>query len=184
MSDVKKPMAGEWWEYDGVDGTKFRLFVIGPLRNFSNRYYAEASSGSIEMYDIDPMTWNHLPECDSFEWKPEVFPQYWDAEPDGSAAYNRRDSATKTVCVDTHGTEHEWKYKWEERNWNHLQITKEQAEALLLPNPKSSETRTVTINRWLCWNEVGKERLIHAANRPVGFQNALNVGEEKFEVKP
>lgn len=46
------------------------------------------------------------------------------------------------------------------------------------------ETRTITITRWLCWNEVGKERLIHAAKRPNGFQNALNVGEEKFEVKP
>jgi hypothetical protein len=47
--------------------------------------------------------------------------------------------------------------------------------------PKA-ETRTVVITRWLCWNEDGKERLIHAANRPSGFLNCENRGEEKFEV--
>jgi hypothetical protein len=247
--------------------------------------------------------------------KPEVFPQYWNAEPDGSAAYNRRESATRTVCVHRDGSERAWFYKWEERYWDHLQITKEEAEALVtplevfpqywttldreskrpdsvaflirknkfdwnivqkdgvhwikqgktskwdsylreqltkeqaealllpkespddwvvqdrvparagidrghfgnsfkspedmwgfvsesmgigemhgsndlvvycrrkdLPEPKA-ETRTVVIIRWLCWNEDGKERIVQAANRPTGFLNCLNVGEEKFEVK-
>jgi hypothetical protein len=50
-----------------------------------------------------------------------------------------------------------------------------------LPEPKA-ETRTVVIIRWLCWNEDGKERIVQAANRPTGFLNCLNRGEEKFEV--
>ena len=50
-----------------------------------------------------------------------------------------------------------------------------------LPEPKA-ETRTVVIIRWLCWNEVGKARLIHAEKPPNGYKHCENRGEEKFEV--
>jgi len=266
-----------------------------------------------------------LPDCDSFEWKPEVFPQYWTVigAAKGIHAFIRLDSPQKLSSVDMKGYENysdfqihgkfsrkrmisegrteltkeeaeslvtplevfpqywttldresnrleatafvirankvDWNLvmkngdhgicmggtsKWDPRE--RTQLTKEQAEALLLPKESpddwvvqdrvparaeidrghfgnkgrspedmwgfvsesvgvgemhghhgmvvycrrkdlpetKAETRTVVITRWLCWNEDGKARLIHAENRPTGFLNCENRGDEKFEVKP
>jgi hypothetical protein len=247
MSDVKKPMAGEWWEYDDVDGSKFRLFVVGALRGVVNNFICENSSGEIDKYHLEPMRWKHLPDCDSFDWKSEVFPQYWSCTEEVCAAFNRVDSPEKTVCVMKDGRERPWQFLWAERgDYGYKRLMKEQAEALLLPKespedwvvqdrvparagidrghfgntgrspedmwgfvsdsvgigemhgyqgmvvycrrkdlpeiePKA-ETRTVVIIRWLCWNDTGKHRLIHASENPNGFKFCMNVGEEKFEV--
>lgn len=255
MSEVKKPMAGEWWKYDDVDGTKFRLYVVGPLRTINQRFMCEDSSGAIEMYDIDPMKWNHLPDCDSFEWNPEVFPQYW-------TTLDRESNLPSATAFVIRKNKVDWNIVWKNGDhgicmgvvskWNpsgRTQLTKEQAEALLLPKESPDDwvvqdrvparagidqrayyhsgdganiseyswadagdmawhsmpmhghkhgdiivhlrcrrkdlphDRTITITRWLCWNEVGKARLIHAEKPTNGYKHCENRGEEKFEVK-
>jgi hypothetical protein len=250
MSDVKKPIAGEWWEI----GSGFRVRVIG--RKLDGIFLCEEMSGKVDRFDIKNAHWTHLPDCDSFDWKPEVFPQYW-------TTLDRQSNSPMATAFIIRTSKHEWNlvrkdgvhgtFMGEVSNWSpsgRTQLTKEQAEALLLPKespedwvvqdllparigidqfryptsgqirirdwndvtpgdrfsskdfhgkvnsgnalelrcrrkdmerPKA-ETRTVVIIRWLCWNEDGKERLIHAANRPSGFLNCENRGEEKFEV--
>ena len=246
MSDVKKPMAGEWWEI----GSGFRVRVIG--RKLDGIFLCEERSGKVDRFDIKNAHWKHLPDCDSFDWKPEVFPQYW-------TTLERQSNSPMATASIIRTSKHEWNlvrkdgvhgtFMGEVSNWSpsgRTQLTKEQAEALLLPKespddwviqdrvparagidrghfgnsfkspenmwgfvaesmgigemhgsndlvvycrrkdlpeiePKA-ETRTVVITRWLCWNEDGKERIVQAANRPTGFLNCLNVGEEKFEV--
>ena len=251
MSNVKKPVAGEWWEIE----SGFRVRVIG--RKLDGIFLCEEMGGKVNRFDIKNAHWKHLPDCDSFDWKPEVFPQYVVPKSGlfggiGDGYCIRRTSPTDYEYVHANRIEPSsskwgttesfdmksgsWKYVTREEaealltplevfpqywttldrdstlpesaafvirtnkiNWNivwknghegicmgavskwstsgRTQLTKEQAEALLLP-----ATRTVVIIRWLCWNEVGKERIVQAANRPTGFLNCLNVGEEKFEV--
>ena len=246
MSNVKKPMAGEWWEIE----SGFRVRIIG--RNLDGIFLCEEMGGKVNRFDIKNAHWKHLPDCDSFDWKPEVFPQYWttlDREskrPDSVAFLIRKNKFDWNLVQKdgVHGINLGETSKWD--SYLREQLTKEQAEALLLPkespddwvvqdrlparaeidrghfgskgrspedmwgfvsdsigvgemhghqgmvvycrrkdlpeiSPKA-ETRMVVIIRWLCWNEDGKERIVQAANRPTGFLNCVNVGEEKFEV--
>lgn len=246
MSNVKKPMAGEWWEC--TDG--FRLFVVG--RKLSGSLLSQTERGNIETYTIGGDEWKHLPDCNGWNWKPEVFPQYW-------TTLDRESKRTDSVAFLIRKNKFDWNLvqkdgvhginlgetsKWD--SYLREQLTKEQAEALLLPkespddwvvqdrvparaeidrghfgskgrspedmwgfvsdsigvgemhghqgmvvycrrkdlpeiSPKA-ETRTVVIVRWLCWNEVGKSRLIHAEKPPNGYKHCENRGEEKFEV--
>ena len=244
MSDVKKPIAGEWWEC--TDG--FRLFVVGKKLNGS--LLCQTDCGAIEVYAIGGDEWKHLPDCNGWNWKLEVFPQYWttldrDSKLPESAAFVIRTNKINWNIVWKNG--HEGICMGAVSKWSpsgRTQITKEQAEALLLPKESPEDwfvqdrvparagvderrfttvstgymegwnevkdswsaglmhgserggqtvevrcrrkdlphARTITIIRWLCWNEDGKERIVQAANRPTGFLNCLNVGEEKFEV--
>jgi hypothetical protein len=244
MSNVKKPMAGEWWEI----ASGFRVRIIG--RKLDGIFLCEEMGGKVNRFDIKNAHWNHLPDCDSFEWKPEVFPQYW-------TTLNRESKLPESAAFVIRTNKINWNIVWKNGDngiamgavskWSpsgRTQITKEQAEALLLPKESPDDwvvqdrvparagiderrfttvstgymegwnevkdswsaglmhgserggqavevrcrrkdlphARTVTIIRWLCWNEDGKERIVQAANRPTGFLNCLNVGEEKFEV--
>jgi hypothetical protein len=246
MSNVKKPMAGEWWEIE----SGFRVRIIG--RKLDGIFLCEEMGGKVNRFDIKNAHWKHLPDCDSFDWKPEVFPQYW-------TTLDREPNLPTATAFVIRTNKIDWNLVW--KNGDHgitmgavskwspsgrTQITKEQAEALLLPkespndwvvqdrvpararidrghfggsfkspedmwgfiddsmgtgemhgtndlvvycrrkdlpeiSPKA-ETRTVVIIRWLCWNEVGKARLIHAEKPPNGYKHCENRGEEKFEV--
>ena len=63
MSDVKKPIAGEWWEC--TDG--FRLFVVGKKLNGS--LLCQTDCGAIEVYAIGGDEWKHLPDCNGWNWR-------------------------------------------------------------------------------------------------------------------
>ncbi len=244
MSDVKKPMAGEWWEF--TDG--FRLFVVG--RKLNGSLLCQTDCGAIEVYSVGGDEWKHLPDCNGWHWKPEVFPQYWTIIGTNiftEHGFIRVDSPTRLSIVRKCGIEdvqnHSGLCRKRMLHEGRTELTKEQAEALPLPKESPDDwviqdrvparagvderrfttpsghvqswgevkeswsagmmhgekkagekievrcrrkylpyDRTITIIRWLCWNEDGKERIVQAANRPTGFLNCVNVGEEKFEV--
>lgn len=176
--EVKVPMPGEWWEL----GTRFRVYLIG--RRLNGSFACEERSGKIDWFYVSGPCWTHLPDCDSFAWMPEVFPQYWTtldgrASHPESTAFILRNSKTDWNLVKKNG-EHginlaltcDWKPE------GRTQITKEQAEALLLQKPP----RTITVIKWLVWDSAGHERILHQATKPVGYERCINVGSETFEV--
>ena len=65
----KKPQAGEWWEHEG-----YRVYVVGHRRD--GVVITEAVGGFIGCIENE-FGWKHLPDCDSFEWQPETFPQFY-----------------------------------------------------------------------------------------------------------
>ena len=72
MSELKKPEAGEWWQRDWC-----RVLIVG--RKLNGNVITETINGLIGTMQ-DEEEWQHLPDCDSFEWQPETFPQYWTSE--------------------------------------------------------------------------------------------------------
>lgn len=63
---AKQPQAGEWWQAD--DGSRAR--IIGVMIDGDVMY--ETKIGRAYNGGYDWSDWQHLPDCDSFEWKPEV----------------------------------------------------------------------------------------------------------------
>ena len=64
---AKQPQAGEWWQYTDV-----RIYVVGVKRN--GHVVCEYRDGSIATL-VFMDWWQHLQDCDSFDWQPEVFTQ-------------------------------------------------------------------------------------------------------------
>jgi len=60
----KKPLAGEWWEKEGV-----RLLIVGTKR--SGITVGEHECGSIDLFHHQ-YDWQHLPDCTGWDWQPEV----------------------------------------------------------------------------------------------------------------
>ena len=69
MTEQKQPQAGEYWQKDGK-----RLCVIGTKKN-------GVPVGETECGNLIPFLpihdWQHLPDCDSFDWQPEVWPKLY-----------------------------------------------------------------------------------------------------------
>ena len=65
----KKPQAGEFWGWAGC-----RLRIIGTRSN--GVIVAEHECGSLE-FGCTFGEMKHLPDCDSFDWQPETFPQWY-----------------------------------------------------------------------------------------------------------
>ena len=65
----KQPQAGEWWQKEDT-----RVFIIGTKKN-------GLTVGETECGNLIPFMsihgWQHLPECDSFKWQPEVWPKLY-----------------------------------------------------------------------------------------------------------
>jgi hypothetical protein len=137
MSDeVKKPEAGEWWFSADMFHRRFiRRFIVGRDSGGGLCYQDFSYKTNCFRSDEEFSGWHHEPDCDSWDWKPEVFPQWYRAVTSiTSARFHRRDSKTKTVGVDRDGSEWSWDYEWNESDRHlYVQLTKEQAEALLTP---------------------------------------------------
>ena len=65
---AKQPQAGEWWQKDGT-----RVCVIGTKKK-NGLTIGEMQSGNLIPF-LPVNDWQHLPDCDSFDWQPEVFTQ-------------------------------------------------------------------------------------------------------------
>jgi hypothetical protein len=65
----KKPQTGEWWECDFT-----RVRIVG--HRLDGVAITEAKGGYIGCIK-DLTGWRNLPSCDSFEWQPETFPQWY-----------------------------------------------------------------------------------------------------------
>ena len=143
----KTPQAGEFWEWAGE-----RLRIIG-TRN-DGRIVGENQAGGLEMScHIFDMT--HLPDCDSFDWQPETFPQWYACGNSigwGITAYVVRDTANTYFCVETNGNEvRSNAYVFEQGlvNSGHWkQVTQAEAEARVKkPEPVESPDDWVTQDR-------------------------------------
>lgn len=100
------PKSGQWWQ--SIYGT--RVYIIGVKLNGDVMYQAKNLAGYNGGSDWDD--WQHLPDCDSFDWSPwtlEVWPKYYlPTMCSFSRAFYRRDSETETVGVGHTGTEFAW----------------------------------------------------------------------------
>lgn len=65
----KSPQIGEWWDREG-----FRVLIVG--RKLNGKVITETVGGFLGTMR-DEEQWVHVPECDSFDWKPETFPQWY-----------------------------------------------------------------------------------------------------------
>ena len=83
--------------------------------------------------------WQHLPDCDSFDWVPEVWPKYvfcdkWNLN---EVAYLRRDSPDMTTYVKVDGTEERYSHqalvaeRTQSGDWTY--ITEAEAKARINP---------------------------------------------------
>lgn len=61
--------AGEWYENDSL-----RVRIVG--KRLDGKVITETHGGFIGSIN-DKSEWTHLPDCDSFYWKPETFPQWY-----------------------------------------------------------------------------------------------------------
>ena len=123
----KQPQAGEWWQKDDT-----RLCIIGTKKN--GLTVGETECGSLIPF-MSIHGWQHLPDCDSFEWQPEVYPQYWTTKDTDST----RDVAFVELKQGGDWVQHYrdgMKYLMTVvpfQKKGRTQLTKEQAEALLPP---------------------------------------------------
>lgn len=143
MSD-KKPLAGEWWEKEGV-----RLLVVGTKQ--IGITVGEHECGSIDLFHHQH-DWQHLPDCTGWDWQPETFPQWYVCGNSigwGFTAYVVRDTATTYFCVEESGREsRNAAYQWEQGlvtsgHWK--QVTQAEAESRIKkPEPVQSPDDWVT----------------------------------------
>ena len=138
MTEQKQPQAGEWWQKDGK-----RVCVIGTKKN--GLTIGEMRGGTLIPF-MSIHDWQHLPDCDSFEWQPEVFPQYWTAKQTDS----NRDVAF--VELKQGG---DWVQHYRDggeylitvvpfHKGGRTQLTKEQAEALQSPQESPDDWVEIT----------------------------------------
>lgn len=93
MTTQKQPMAGEWWQAD--DGS--RAYIIGVKRNgevmFEDENFQHFNGGD------DWSDWQHLPDCDSWTWQPEVFPKWYvHKKPELPWCLKRPDKSSFVCC--------------------------------------------------------------------------------------
>ena len=134
--DVRQPQAAQWWECKGT-----RVRIIGVKSDGQIVY--ELSDESVGVMSVNVAdSWQHLPECTGWDWKPEVFPQYWTAINSLQFAYCLRTAPDKYVMITRDGTaapENNW---YPDTNRDREQITREQAEAMLDKDDITSATMT------------------------------------------
>lgn len=103
MVEVK---AGQWWTDKGSVAERHRLRICG-LTWDGKRVIVEWNDGKVSTLDLDYFLKfkEHLPECTSFEWVPEVYPQYRETYQPEEFAFVRLDSPTQYTYVRRDGSE-------------------------------------------------------------------------------
>ncbi len=148
MSEQKKPEIGEWWEHDSD-----RVLIVGKTRN--GIAIAEYQDGSV--YEIENgKNFKHLPDCDSFEWQPETFPQWYvkdDKTPFTDCDHLVRTSKTEVHGINCDGSKTQngaWSQYHDElvARGDFIQITQAEAESRVKkPEPVESPDDWVTQDR-------------------------------------
>lgn len=168
----KKPQAGEFWELNE------RVKIVGPLSDGAT--VGETSSGSIRTFKHEN-GWTHLPDCDSFDWQPETFPQCIVSDTGiafGSGKnkyYIRRLSSTafEYVYADrTEGTRLEWGLGEADaiRIGAWKQVSQAEAESLVKkPSPVESPDDWVTQDRVGARPGIDERRFLYTAESYTGM---------------
>lgn len=68
-----KPQVGEWWEQN--DGTRYLCLANNALGE--TVWQTESGGFNIQLDDYCWKHWTHLPDCDSWDWKPETWPKFY-----------------------------------------------------------------------------------------------------------
>lgn len=102
MVEVK---AGQWWTDKGSVAERHRILVRGLTR--TGKVIVEWNDGKVSTLDLDYFLEykEHLPECTSFEWVPEVYPQYRETYMPNVWAFVRLDTPSRYTYVRLDGTE-------------------------------------------------------------------------------
>jgi len=135
-----EPKRDQWWRLKG--GT----IVFVAFDNREIRYSNSESSLRFLTYDKNKGNvfhhWRdlsefdvHLPECTGFDWKPEVFPQYWSTGAPNYAFVKRLDKG-RCVFVDKDGKESVVGAWYSRDSKGRTQLTEEQALAMLVKWPR------------------------------------------------
>ncbi len=179
----KKPQAGEWWQGDTTQLSK-RAFVCGFDRDGCVIWQTSQNSGlKRTTLSVFLESHRHLPECDSFEWQPETFPQYFvrdDNEPFSDCDHLVRTAKTKVHGINVDGSATET-VVWSEFHNEHFargvwkQITQSEAESRVKKQPEilqetskpnyvrlwthrtSGTVRTTTEGRCMAYPEIWTE---------------------------
>ncbi len=92
--------------------------------------------------------WQHLPDCDSWTWQPEVWPKWYVPKHDGQktgyrklVAYYRCDAKNSGITVHTDGSQ----FTWEDWDNGHMKLEVTEAEALARVKPQESPDDWVEI---------------------------------------
>lgn len=165
MSEQKKPEAKEFWE------NKERVQIVGTLSDGAT--VGETSSGSIRTFKHEN-GWKHLPDCGSFGWQPETFPQYWTTVDNASdpGAYVIRTSKTEFKVIDKDGTTRRHIYSWyPEDSTDRTRLTQAEAESRVKkPEPVDSPDDWVTQDRVIPRNHIDQWCWVKNRKQPVEEQ--------------
>jgi hypothetical protein len=135
---AKQPQGGEYWQ----KGLR-RLFIIGTTKN--GLTVGETEFGTLIPF-MSIHDWQHLPDCDSFEWQPEVYPQYWTAKQTDSnrdVAFVELKQGGDWVQHYRDGGEYLMTVVPFQKK-GRTQLTKEQAEALQSPQESPDDWVEIT----------------------------------------
>ncbi|TXH50299.1 MAG: hypothetical protein E6Q97_20730, partial [Desulfurellales bacterium] len=135
MTELVSPQPGQWWVMDGPPQDHHEgwiLFCIGS--DSTGRFRFEDCDGNVEAWVDPPCGYHHEPECDGFDWKPEVFPQWYRRiDETGDFFVNKRIDRTNVVRVYADGREVSWEYPWNDRSSPNLYVKITEAEAMAMP---------------------------------------------------
>ncbi len=149
MSEQKQPQPSEWWE--SKRGNRLHVVMVTERLNDVLAYDINGS-GRVVMMNLFLLDYKHLPDCDSFKWKPEAWPKYY-LHRNGfdSGGYLIRDSATTSLHVIDQGrsfagvwdADHDTYVK--DGRWR--EVTEAEALATIDP-PKPAPPKRAAIRFW------------------------------------
>ena len=145
MVEVK---AGQWWTDKGSVAGRHRLRIWGLTR--TEKVVCELSDGTVSTLGMDYFLKfkEHLPECTSFEWVPEVYPQYRETYMPNVWAFVRLDSPTQHAYVRLDGKEdpqQNFNAGWSNVN-DRIKLTEAEALARIVkPEPKTRMVKVHTV---------------------------------------
>ena len=180
MMKLEEAVAGRWIEHNE---SKARRFIAGVKLN--GDIIIELKSGGTSTLSVDWFKdWTLLPpECDSFDWQPETFPQYYEPFEKPGVAFIKRVSKDTCFAVLPDG------YECKRRDWDALDITRKQiteAEAIALldkPEPVNPATRKVVLTEWLVQYRGSEEAFVVVrTSRPTLGMNCHAIGTREIEV--
>jgi hypothetical protein len=162
-----QPQPGQYWQ---TRDTKQRAYVHGVTK--LGIVLIETPSGAWVGIGVNQWLedWQHLPDCDSFDWVPP-------SQPDPGEGWRLID---KAVDVPRAGDEY-----WDEefREWTPralwLAPFERYATYRRRIEPPTPRTRTVVLREWVVWSKGGNEILQWHAGSPIGWFGRYPTGETR-----
>jgi hypothetical protein len=124
---MKEPQAGEYWQHK--THTKDRAYFIG--RTPEGEMVWQCEGDTIESGNLDWSGWQHLPDCDSWDWQPNEYPKYWTTLKPDAYAFVKQTSKNRCVLVLKNGQDDLVEWWTDASQAGRTPLTKEQAEGLI-----------------------------------------------------